>query len=129
MKNITRTMDIEFYLERRRYGSSSSPRFFVWLNWRRIGQTEWKSYGDPWPKVTPNKRELAEALENIRFDYFINAGGITGSTIPGSVIALNTGAIARVVDKDSDKRTLTVVLLDDENGKEYVIPPSAVAYA
>lgn len=126
---IERTFDIEYYLERRRYGTPSNPRWFVWLLWRRIGaspQKSWMSFGDPWPKVTPNKKELAAALAQIRFEHLITPGGLSGTANPGTLIKLNTGADARVVDKTATE--LVVVLLRDEHGKEYHIPPSAVAY-
>lgn len=125
---IERTFDIEYYFERRRYGTPSNPRWFVWLNWRRVStNSAWKSFGDPWPKVTPNKIELRDALNSIRFEYLINAGDRTSGANPGTLVKLNTGADARVVDR-TEKGELVVVLLRDENGPEYTVPMTAVAY-
>jgi hypothetical protein len=126
---IESTFDIEYYLERRRYGTPSNPRWFVWLLWRRISanpQKQWNSFGDPWQKVTPNKKELTAALAQIRFQYLVTPGGLSGTANPGTLVKLNTGADARVIDKT--EKELIVVLMSDEQGKEYTVPPSAVAY-
>lgn len=63
---------IEYYFERRRYGTGASSRTFTWLNWRvRVDgditkpRHVWNSYGDPWQKIKLNKKELAKALAHI----------------------------------------------------------------
>lgn len=58
--------NVEYYFERRRYGTGPSIRFFTWLNYRVKPSKEWQTYGDPWPKVRLNKTELAEALADIK---------------------------------------------------------------
>jgi hypothetical protein len=57
---------IRYKFERRRYGSGPSTRFFTWLMYRTPNTgPEWESYGDPWPKVRLNKKELQAALDDI----------------------------------------------------------------
>lgn len=47
---------MEIKLERRRYGTT----FYCWAYVKIDGKYE--SLGDPWPKVTPSKKELDEAV-------------------------------------------------------------------
>jgi hypothetical protein len=54
--------NIEYYFERRRYGSRA---FFTWLNYRVKPNTAWKSFGDPWPKQHLSRAELQSALAEI----------------------------------------------------------------
>lgn len=66
-KRTFRDGEIEYYFERRRYGSRTYPKFFCWIIYRVIPNTKWDyAPGDPFPKVTPNKKELAEVLADIR---------------------------------------------------------------
>lgn len=44
--------------ERRRYGRAA---FFCWV--QVYHQGAWVSLGDPWPKVTPSRLELAQAIK------------------------------------------------------------------
>jgi hypothetical protein len=57
---------IEYYFERRRYGTGAGQKFFTWLNYRVAPTADWKTFGDPWPKVQLSKDELAAALNQIR---------------------------------------------------------------
>jgi hypothetical protein len=57
---------VEYYFERRRYGSGPSTRFYCWLMYRVEPSTDWHTYGDPWPKVTPSKAEVSKALADIK---------------------------------------------------------------
>jgi hypothetical protein len=67
MANIETFGVIRYKFERRRYGTGPSTRFFTWLVYRtpNTPDHEWETYGDPWPKVRLNKKELEAALEDI----------------------------------------------------------------
>ena len=66
-KRTFRDEEIEYYFERRRYGTGPSMKFFCWIIYRIIPRTKWDyAPGDPFPKVTPNKKEMAEVLADIR---------------------------------------------------------------
>ena len=58
----------ELNFERRRYGRTT----FTWVSVKING--EWHSTGDPWPCVTPPKREVAAAVAAIMSN--IKTGGI-----------------------------------------------------
>lgn len=59
---VYKHLNFEYHFERRRYGVA---KFFTWVLYREVGTTEWKSYGDPWPKSRLNKKEVGEVLGNI----------------------------------------------------------------
>jgi hypothetical protein len=66
-KRTFRDEEIEYYFERRRYGSRTFPKFYCWIIYRIMPNTNWHyAPGDPFPKVTPNKKEMAEVLADIR---------------------------------------------------------------
>ncbi len=69
MLKIQEYQNIEYMFKRRRYGSRvcGTTRFFTWLMWRKAGSpgAGWETYGDPWPKVKLNKKELKVALDDI----------------------------------------------------------------
>jgi hypothetical protein len=66
-KRMFRDEEIEYYFERRRYGTGPSTRFFCWIIYRIVPNTKWDyAPGDPFQKVTPNKKEMAEVLADIR---------------------------------------------------------------
>lgn len=63
MKTKTVTIDGRAFpvrFERRRYGTGASSRFFTWAYVTLGGESV--SLGDPWPCVTPAKRELEWAI-------------------------------------------------------------------
>jgi hypothetical protein len=69
---INKHLNFEWYFKRRRYGSRvcGTTRFFTWVHYRvpnsdRLSDHNWKEYGDPWPKVRPNKKEVGEMLSKI----------------------------------------------------------------
>jgi len=78
-KRTFRDGNIEYYFERRRYGGGPSTRFFCWMNYRIVPDTRWHTApGDPWQKVTPNRREVSSTLALIRAAHGFEEGGGNG---------------------------------------------------
>ena len=69
MPTMFKDGEIEYYFERRRYGNGAGMKMFTWLNYRVAPSTEWRTYGDPWPKASLSKVELATALADIRATF------------------------------------------------------------
>jgi hypothetical protein len=65
MKNREQLIDgVRVLFERRRYGTGASTKFFTWLLWH--DGNEWQTYGDPWPSSVIPKKQLAEAIADIK---------------------------------------------------------------
>lgn len=108
-------MNISYKFDRRRYGHGKTTKFFTWLMFRTpfTPDHEWETYGDPWPKVKLNKKELDEALHNI----------VSSFLRIGNRIRLNTGAEAQVVSKQGYNLGIVVHGLSD-----VVVIPSTAFY-
>lgn len=53
-----KTFPVRF--ERRRYGTGASSRTFTWVE-AYVGGS-WVSLGDPWPCITPARKEIEAAI-------------------------------------------------------------------
>lgn len=68
MRNREQLIDgVRVLLERRKYGTGASTKFYTWLNYH--DGKEWQTYGDPWPSSVIPKVEFAEAIASIKDEF------------------------------------------------------------
>ena len=109
--------NIDYQFERRRY----SNRTYTWLHWRKathegVGESEWQTYGDPWPSVRISKADLREALNDIRF----------GMLTVGAQVRLGNGPIGTVQGLNHATKIAQVTINDWETTKVFDVPASNI---